>query len=129
MTVTPHGLRELIAQETSAWLITLRADGSPHTTPVWYVFYRDAFWIASAEKNVKIRNVLHDSRVSVALGNARAPVVAEGSAIIHSAQFPSEVVTAFAINYDCWNIRDLHDGQRVLMEISVTRWLLSGSAS
>lgn len=63
---------ERLDREPLAWLCTLRRDGSPHQTPVWFVFHDSSLWICSAEKNQKVRNVLLDPRVSLALeGEAR----------------------------------------------------------
>jgi len=59
-----------------------------------------------------------------------APVVAEGIARVHRGDFPSEVVAAFARKYSGWNIRQRTGPRsvRVLLEVSVQRWLLAGTA-
>ena len=54
-----------------AWLTTLRRDGSPHTTPVWFLLLHETFWITSSTVNVKVRNLEHDPRVSLALARWR----------------------------------------------------------
>jgi hypothetical protein len=41
------------AHEELAWCTTLRFDGSPHTTPVWFCFIEGSWWIASAARSVK----------------------------------------------------------------------------
>ncbi|MFF0376398.1 pyridoxamine 5'-phosphate oxidase family protein [Actinoplanes missouriensis] len=42
-------------REPVAWLCRLRRDGSPHQTPIWFVFHGATLWIRSAEKNRKVR--------------------------------------------------------------------------
>jgi F420H(2)-dependent biliverdin reductase len=124
-----QSVAERLEREPLAWLCTLRQDGSPHLTPVWFVFHESALWICSAEKNRKVRNVRLDPRVSVALEGGRAPVVAEGRVTLRPDDFSSEVIERFRKKYD-WDITvpNERDGPRVLMEIPVVRWLLAGVA-
>ena len=116
-------------REPLAWLCTLRRDGSPHQTPVWFVFHDSTLWICSAEKNRKVRNVLLDSRVSVALEGGSAPVVAEGRVTLRPCDFSPDVTERFRTKYD-WDITlpNEHEGPRVLLEIPVAHWLLAGVA-
>lgn len=113
------------------WLTTLRPDGSPHTTPVWFVHDAATWWIGTPERSVKVRNVLTDPRVSLALQDGDAPVVAEGLARVHRRDFPGQVVSRFAAKYAGWDVTDPQQppsGPRVLLEIAVSRWLLAGAA-
>jgi hypothetical protein len=93
------------------------------------VTHHHALWVASAEANVKVRNLAADSRVSFAIdGSGANPQVAQGRALIHRnlTAFP-DVVRFFAQKYGEWDITDeTSDGRRVLLEISVDRWLLGG---
>jgi PPOX class probable F420-dependent enzyme len=120
---------ERLDREPLAWLCTLRSDGSPHQTPVWFVFHDATLWICSAEKNRKVRNVRLDPRVSVALEGGSAPVVAEGRATLRPCDFSPDVIERFRTKYG-WDITspNEHEGPRVLLEIPVARWLLSGIA-
>lgn len=114
---------------TCAWLNTLRPDGSPHTTPIWFVTHHHAIWVASAEANVKVRNLVAGSRVSFAIdGSGTDPQVAQGRALIHrNLTTFAEVVCLFAQKYSGWDVTDeTTDGRRVLLEISVDRWFLGG---
>lgn len=126
--------RELLARlerERSVWMCTLRPDGSPHVTPVWFVYSEARWWVGSAERNRKVRNLARDPRVSLALEDGRAPAVAEGRARLHRDGFPAEIVAAFASKYQGWDITAPEGGAagaRVLVEIPVTRWLLEGRA-
>ena len=118
-----------LAREDVVWCTTVRPDGSPHTTPVWFSFAGDTWWISGAFRNVKVRNVSADPHVSLALPDGRSPAVAEGLALVHQRGFPVAIVTDFAAKYSGWDITaDEPDGQRVLIEVPVTRWLLAGTA-
>ncbi|MGC4893024.1 TIGR03618 family F420-dependent PPOX class oxidoreductase [Micromonospora sp. DT31] len=134
MTRPPHPLppavEERLAREKNVWLCTLRRDGSPHLTPVWFVHTGGVWWISCDAGSVKARNAAADPRVSLALEDGVHPVVAEGVARLHHADFPPEVVAAFAAKYAGWEIRQpvTPDGARVLLEVPVRRWLLAGRA-
>lgn len=45
---------------------------------MWFVFTDPMWWVAIAATNVGVRNVLDDARVSTAVANSEAPIVAEG---------------------------------------------------
>ncbi|WP_030491032.1 pyridoxamine 5'-phosphate oxidase family protein [Micromonospora chokoriensis] len=119
-----------LTAESNVWLCTLRRDGSPHLTPVWFVYLSETFWVGCESRSVKARNVVIDERVSLALEGGNAPVVAEGAARVHRGGFPGPVVEAFASKYDGWDVsRQVGpDSERVLLEIPVRRWLLAGTA-
>jgi len=112
-----------------AWLTTLRRDGSPHTTPVWFLLINETFWVASSTANVKVGNILRDPRVSLAVdGTGARPHVAEGRVTVHRRvrDFP-HVFALLAEKYNGWDAADeSQDGPRVLLEVPVQRWLLGG---
>jgi len=120
---------ERLEREPLAWLCTLRQDGSPHLTPVWFVFQDSTWWICSAQKNRKVHNVLLDPRVSIALEGGNAPIVAEGKVTVRPCDFSPDVIEGFRAKYD-WDITvpNEREGPRVLLEIPVGRWLLAGVA-
>ncbi|KFU79000.1 PPOX class probable F420-dependent enzyme, Rv3369 family [Amycolatopsis lurida] len=125
-----QSLIERLARERNAWLCTLRPDGSPHVTPVWFVYLDGVFWIGSGDRNVKVRNVGDDPRVSLALEDGDAPVVAEGLVRIHRGTLRADVLEALAAKYDGWAAGEEIEpfGARVLLEVPVKRWLLAGVA-
>jgi F420H(2)-dependent biliverdin reductase len=118
-----------LAREAHAWLCTVRPDGSPHVTPVWFVFRDDRWWIGADGRAVKIRNIEREPRVSLALEHGRHPVVAEGEATVRRGPFPPDVTREFATKY-AWDVAAVRDpnSERVLLEIPVRRWLLAGVA-
>lgn len=130
--MTPE-LSDRLSTDRSLWLTTLRADGSPHVTPVWFVHTLDAtdgtFWIGCGTDSVKVRNVRRDPRVSLALEDAGAPVVAEGAVEVVETGFDPGVVAEFAAKYG-WDVTlPERVGQvRALLRVPVSRWLLSGTA-
>lgn len=116
-----------IADLPCVWLTTLRRDGSPHTTPAWFLLIDETFWIASSTVNVKVKNLQRDPRVSLAIdGSGAKPRVAQGRALVHQTilRFP-HLVELFAEKYSDWDAaEETQDGPRVLIEVPVDRWLL-----
>jgi len=126
----PVAVRDRLALEKNVWLCTVRPDGSPHVTPVWFVFLRGSWWIGTDVGSVKVRNIEKCSRVSLALEDGRLPVVAEGEAVPHRGSFAAEITDAFTVKYGGWDVSAPYTPgvDRVLLEVPVRRWLLAGTA-
>jgi F420H(2)-dependent biliverdin reductase len=119
-----------LRDDPNAWLTTLRRDGSPHLTPVWFVYAHATWWICCSERSVKVRNLERDDRVSLALEDGVHPVVAEGRATILRAGYPPDIIEAFKAKYGGWDITTPFEGggARILLQVPVARWLLAGAA-
>lgn len=116
-----------LADAACAWLTTLRRDGSPHVTPVWFLLDEGTFWIASSTVNVKVVNMQRDPRVAIAVdGSGARPAVAQGRAEVHhDIDAHPALLARFATKYDGWDAADeRQDGPRVLVEVRIDRWLL-----
>ncbi|MCX5053495.1 MULTISPECIES: PPOX class F420-dependent oxidoreductase [unclassified Streptomyces] len=73
-----HGTR-------TAKLSTVRADGSPHVTPIWFVLDGDELVFNTAKTSVKGRNLARDGRAALCIDDDRPPfdfVVLQGRARI-----------------------------------------------
>ena len=117
--------RDRLTTERNLWLASVRPDGRPHLVPIWFVFLRDRFWIATGAASVKVRNLMATPMVCVSLEGGNEPVVAEGIAQLHPAPFPADVVAAFMTKFS-WDIAiddDPDVGVVALCEIAVTRWV------
>lgn len=53
----PSGTEEILSRRFIASLGTENEDGSIHLTAVWYLFDRDSFYVATASRSRKARNV------------------------------------------------------------------------
>lgn len=131
MTDVPEERRAAIerrlATDRNVWLTTLRADGSPHVTPIWFVWDGRAFWMCTSSGNVKVRNLRRDPRVALALDDGDSPVVAQGIARLHARPYPEPIVAAFRSRFD-WDITSTDDPDgdfEVLLEVVPERWLLA----
>ncbi|AXG82042.1 PPOX class F420-dependent oxidoreductase [Streptomyces paludis] len=54
-------------------LCTVRADGSPHIAPVWFVMDGDDLVFNTGKETVKGRNLLRDGRVALCVDDERPP--------------------------------------------------------
>ncbi|MFE7611024.1 PPOX class F420-dependent oxidoreductase [Streptomyces celluloflavus] len=66
----------------TAKLATVRADGSPHIAPVWFLMDGDELVFNTGKDTVKGRNLARDGRVALCVDDERLPfafVVVEGS--------------------------------------------------
>jgi F420H(2)-dependent biliverdin reductase len=115
-----------LSHEPNVWLATVRPDGSPHLTPIWFVFVGGRFWLGTGAASVKVRNLAANPAVSVCLQDGNDPLVAEGTASLAPRPFPDAVVEAFRSKYD-WDVtvdEDEDMGPLALVRIDVCRWLL-----
>ena len=112
-----------LTTERICWLATTRPDGRPHLSPIWFVWVDDRFWMCTAGRAVKARNVGVNPAVSVSLPDGTDPLVAEGHAVLHQRPFPTVVVTAFRDAVD-WDVEGDPEGYDTLIEVVVDRWLM-----
>ncbi|ARF58728.1 PPOX class F420-dependent oxidoreductase [Streptomyces gilvosporeus] len=64
-------------------LATVRADGSPHLAPVWFLMNGDELVFNTGKETVKGRNLARDGRVALCVDDERPPfsfVVVHGTA-------------------------------------------------
>jgi hypothetical protein len=116
---------ERLATERNLWLATVRSDGRPHVAPVWFVYVDDRIWIGTGRTSVRVRNLREHPEASAALEGGDAPVVAEGTVLLHDEHRPPPVVEAFDAKYR-WDITvDVDDdvGAVTLLELRPHRWL------
>lgn len=57
----------LLAELRTCRIGTVGADGSPHVTPVWFVWDGTALWIYSIIRSQRWTNLMRDPRVSVVI--------------------------------------------------------------
>jgi len=62
-------INEIVAgrlqSEQIIWLTTVRADGTPQPTPVWFLWTNNSFLIFSQPSALKVRNLQHNPKVAL----------------------------------------------------------------
>ncbi|WP_432149589.1 PPOX class F420-dependent oxidoreductase [Streptomyces sp. bgisy029] len=72
--MTDEEWRAFLSEGTrTAKVSTVRADGSPHVAPVWFLLDGDSLVFNTGKKSVKGRNLERDGRVSVCVDDDRPP--------------------------------------------------------
>ena len=64
-------------------LASIRADGRPHVTPIWYIYEDGKLYFNTWHSSVKGKNILRDGRVSICVDEEAPPfsfIIIEGTA-------------------------------------------------
>lgn len=58
-------VRQFLDTQRNLVMSTVRADGSPQISPVWYLFDGEVFIISTAKETAKWHNLLRDPRIAL----------------------------------------------------------------
>lgn len=99
--------------------------GGPHVAPVWFVYVDERIWIGTGSSSVRVRNLRRNREASIALEDGDAPVVAEGTVVLHQDLRPGPVADAFRCEFGWYVTVDVDDhlGELTLIEFRPHRWL------
>ena len=80
----PEKFDAIIETSEFIWFTTVREDGMPQPTPVWFVRDGDSFVTYSMPNAYKVKNIRANPKVSLGLANADAGnyFVLQGEAVI-----------------------------------------------
>ena len=80
-------------------LATVRKDGSPHVTPIWYMFESGRLFVNTTTSRVKYHNIKRDPRVSFLVDDGYPYVMVEGRARIAEERDAKKDIETLAIIY------------------------------
>lgn len=95
-------VEQRLREDPIIWLTTVRADGRPHTVPVWFLWEGETFLILSQPGNLKIRNLQRNPHITLALDGTKQGgdvVTVEGEAELLNEQSKNMAVPAFSAKY------------------------------
>src|SRR3974377_1965832 len=101
MSLNPQVERRL-QTEQNLWLATVRPNSTPHLVPIWFVWVAGKIYFCTEAASIKVRNLIKNPKVSIALEDGSKPLVIEGRARPIGAA-PKPVIEAFK-KKDDWNI-------------------------
>jgi len=106
-----------LQSESNIWVATVRPDGRPHLTPVWFVWHDGQVYICIDPNSVKARNIARNDRVALSLEDGASPLIFEGvGRAVGMSDWPPGAIDGFKRKYN-WNIAT--DGQySLLVEIT-----------
>ena len=92
---------ERLAAARNYWVCTTRADGRPHTAPVWGIWRDDALWFSTARASQKGRNLAREPSLVAHLESGDETVILEGEAEdVHDPAALGRFADAYAEKYD-----------------------------
>ena len=110
-----------LQEQRNIWVATVRPDGRPHMTPVWFAFWMGRIYICISSRSVKARNLESSAEIAVALENGNTPLIVEGEAELVLDPWPGEVAAIFQRKYN-WDINSDADYD-LLVRIHPRKWL------
>ena len=99
--MTPPEMDIYLREPNLSHLSTVGPDGAPHVAPVWYHYNGEALLVLAEPKALKIRNIRHEPRVSIAITATVQPysfLQFNGVATL-SDQWEKELLWSMSINY------------------------------
>ena len=117
----PQEALSKLESQQNIWFGSVRPDGRPHLTPVWFVHQAGLIYISADPKSVKIRNIQHNSSVALALEDGAHPVICEGTARKISFPLPESLLEAFYRKYE-WDLTKEKQYSQVV-EVTPHKWL------
>src|SRR5581483_11847516 len=91
-----------LRNELIGWLVTVRRDGTPQPSPVWFLWDGESFLVYSRPATPKLRAIERNPRVALHLdgdGRGGDVVVVRGSARVSDADPPADEVPAYVEKY------------------------------
>lgn len=129
-------LEEYLRRPLVVTFTTIRPDGSPHVTPIWYEYDQGKFYCWVGAHTIKARNVRRDPHVALCIAIHDHPykyVVVEGSCEI-SHEGVAERARSIAVRYygeergARFASETYQEGEAVLLVVTPTRMLTENAA-
>lgn len=121
MSTPPTKARKRLKKEKNIWIATIRPDGRPHLTPVWFVWHTEKLYICIEPESIKGQNIREEPRVALALEDGSDALICEGTAASMTLPWPKEVIAIFQKKHN-WDITT-ETRYTQLMEITPEKWL------
>jgi F420H(2)-dependent biliverdin reductase len=114
-----------LGRELTIWIATVRSDGRPHMTPVWFVWLDDKIYFATGSETRKFLNLHDNQNVALALPDTASVLIVEGEAHGVGRARTEEMAEYFYNKYE-WDFRydDTMDWR--LVEVTPQRILAWG---
>ena len=118
--LSPEALEKLTTA-LNIWVGSVKPDGNPHLTPVWFVYHEGDLYISIDPKSVKSRNIRLNPHVALALEDGLHPVICEGRAALLEQPWPADVLDVYLQKYE-WDLTS-EEQYNQLVRITPDKWL------
>lgn len=105
-------LLDHFAAAECSWFTSVRADGRPHSAPVWHVCHQGLVYVATTAQAVKRANILVHPAVVLTLPDPMNPIILEGRAEMAPDAHP-ELRPLFLAKYN-WDLASDADYDTVI---------------
>jgi uncharacterized pyridoxamine 5'-phosphate oxidase family protein len=106
-----------LGRELTIWMATVRGDGRPHLTPLWFVWLDDKIYIATGEETQKFANMRVNQNVALSLPDTGSVILIEGEAHVADRATVDVLADYFFHKYE-WDFR--YDETAVWRLIEIT---------
>lgn len=113
--------QQKLARAENIWFASVRPDGRPHLSPVWFAWVGGYLYVSIDPQSVKSRNLDQNQNVVLALEDGLHPVICEGHAEILPQPWPEEALAVLNQKYE-WDLNE-ETQYNQLVRISPDRWL------
>ena len=110
-----------LIEQPNIWFVSVRPEGRPHMTPVWFVYQADKIFIGIDPNSIKSRNIQLNPNVVLALEDGSHPLICEGTARLMSPPITESLAAAFLNKYD-WDMAAETQFHQIV-EITPRKWL------
>lgn len=93
-----------LGREATIWLSTVRGDGRPHLTPVWFIWLAGKIYIATGTHTQKYANLVGNQDVALSLPDTTGVIIIEGEAHAANRQATEKLAEHFYNKYE-WDFR------------------------
>lgn len=118
-------LEARLGREFTIWIATVRHDGRPHLTPVWYVWLEGRIYVAIGTESQKFVNLRSNQTVALALPDTENVIILEGEAHAADRSTSDRVADYFYHKYE-WDFRYDNDANWRLIEVTPHKILTWG---
>lgn len=114
-----------LGREMTIWIATVRGDGRPHLTPVWFVWLDDKVFIATGTETQKFSNLRGNQSVTLAIPDPDQVIIIEGEAHAADRESTGKLGEYFFNKYE-WDFRYDETADWRLVEITPHKILAWG---
>lgn len=114
-----------LGRELTIWIATVRHDGRPHLTPVWFIWLEDKIYFATGADTQKFVNMYHNQIVSLSLPDTSSVIIIEGEAHVAPRTTVETLADYFYHKYE-WDFRYDETADWRLIEVTPHKILAWG---
>lgn len=114
-----------LGRESEIWFATVRADGRPHLTPLWFIWLDEKVYICTGSDTQKFANMRHNQSVALSLVDPSNVVIIEGEAHVAARELIDKLAEYFFNKYE-WDFRYDESASWQLIEVTPFKILAWG---